>query len=186
MVERRKSRISWWHYLFFKWPVYVYSSPTFPQFNSTQVHISLPIKSMGHGNYNLSRVDKTKDLTKFVLKLHLASRWSCPNGNICRCKNMNWFDVKCGGEKKIQNIMMTLFVLQMASVYSSPTFPQFNSTQVYISLPIKSMVHGNNNLSRVDETKDLTKFVLKLHLASRWSCPNGSICRCKNMITDLT
>ena len=55
-----------------------------------------------------------------------------------------------------------------------------------ISLPIKSIVHGNNNLSRVDETKDLTKFVLKLHLANRLSCPNGSICRCKNMITDLT
>ena len=53
----------------------------------------------------------------------------------------NWFEVRCGGEKKIQNIMMTLFVLQMASVYSSPMFPQFNSTQVYISLPYQK--HGS-------------------------------------------
>ena len=96
-------------------------------------------------------------------------------------KSDYWLDVKCGVNKKFHKNMTTLILLFLANINSSPTFQQSNIKEDHISLRIKSMVLGNN-FSRVDETKDPTKFVLKLHQHQAswwWSCQNGSICPSK-------
>ena len=91
-----------------------------------------------------------------------------------------WFDVKFVVKKKFHKNLMTLILLYLANI-NPPTFLQSNTKDVHISLHIKSMFLINN-FSRADETKDPTKFVLKLqqHQASWWwSCQNGSICPSK-------